>query len=645
VRKTSRAFGRGRLAFLKPGNRKVLAYLRETDDEAILCVANVGRSAQPVELDLKRFRGRVPVEMLGRTAFPPIGDLPYLLSLPAHGFYWFRLDANAEVPNWHAEQTSPDDLPVMVLFDGWTSFFRDRVVPWRIGMAETVRAQFEGEVLPRYLESRRWYAGKGEPIRRVRLAEHVLWESGGHTYLLAVVVVEGPAKPARYLLPLALAWEETEDARVRSLAGGTIAKARQQARIGVIGDAMFDEAFAHAVVGAIGARHDVAAAHGRIRFVPTKAFETLAGPDYASLEVSRPQFQSSNSVVALGERLFLKLYRRLRPGVNPELEIGRFLTEVARFEHCVPVAGAVEYVDADGAPTTLAMLQAYVTNSGDGWAWAVDYLERFLETQRTRPADPSPADAHGGFLALVHTLGTRTAALHRALAMKTGSLAFDPEPFTDRDRTEWQRRVRGEAAETLTLLERAAADLDERARADAQALLAARDRLLQRIDDLRGAGGAALKTRCHGDYHLGQVLLASNDFVIIDFEGEPARPLEERQAKTSPLRDVAGMLRSFDYARATALHNVARGDGDQARLAALGAEWLAAARRAFLDAYDESMRASGAPGLGAAGDLLALAELEKALYELRYELANRPTWVGIPLAGVRALAGAPPADG
>jgi maltose alpha-D-glucosyltransferase/alpha-amylase len=311
----------------------------------------------------------------------------------------------------------------------------------------------------------------------------------------------------------------------------------------------------------------------------------------------------------------------------------------------VPVAGAVEYVDADGAPTTLAMLQAYVTNSGDGWGWAVDYLERFLETQRTRPADPSPADAHGGFLALVHTLGTRTAALHQALAMKTGSLAFDPEPFTDRDRTEWQRRVRGEAAETLTLLERAAADLDERARADAKALLAARDRLLQRIDDLRGAGGAALKTRCHGDYHLGQVLLASNDFVIIDFEGEPARPLEERRAKTSPLRDVAGMLRSFDYARATALHNVARGDGDQARLAALATEWLAATRRAFLDAYDASMRASGAPGLGAAGDLLALAELEKALYELRYELANRPTWVGIPLAAVRALAGAPSADG
>jgi maltose alpha-D-glucosyltransferase/alpha-amylase len=642
VRKTSRAFGRGRLTFLKPGNRKVLAYLRETDDEAILCVANMGRSAQPVELDLKRYRGRVPVEMLGRTAFPPVGELAYLLTLPAHGFYWFRLDADAAVPEWHGEHLATDDLPVLVLFDGWTSFFRERVVPWRIGMAETVRTQLEDEVLPRYVEPRRWYAAKGEPIRRARLAEPTLWESGGHTWLLAVVAIEGPAEPGRYLLPLALAWEETEEARVRTLGPGTIAKARQQARIGVIADAMFDEAFCHAVVEAIAEGREVAATHGRVRFVPTKAFGTVAGPDYPALEVSRPQPQSSNSVVTLGERLFLKLYRRLRPGINPEVEIGRFLTEVVRFPHCVPVAGAVEYVGADGAVTTLALLQGYVSNSGDGWGWAVDYLERFLEAQRTR-ADPPPADAHGGFLALVQTLGARTAALHQALATATGDPAFDPEPFTEHDRTEWQRRVRTEASATLALLERSLPGLDEPARTDAQALLAARDQVLVRIDALQGATGPLLKSRCHGDYHLGQVLLARNDFVIIDFEGEPARPLEERRAKSSPLRDVAGMLRSFDYARATALRNVGRGDGEHARLAALAADWLAAIRAAFLDAYDQTLRATGAGGLaGAAGDLAALAELEKALYELRYELANRPPWAGIPLAGVRALAGLPP---
>ena len=548
------------------------------------------------------------------------------------------------MPKWHEEQLAPEDLPVLVLFDGWTSFFRDRVVPWRIGMAETVRGQLEDETLPRYLEPRRWYAAKGEPIRRAGLAAHALWQAGAHTWLLAVLAVEGPAEPARYFVPLALAWEEAEEARVRGLAPGTVARVRQQAQIGVLADALFDEAFCRAVVDAIGAGVEVAAAQGRIRFVPTRAFAAIAGADPAALEVGRPQLQSSNSVVTLNERLFLKVYRRLRPGINPELEVGRFLTEVARFAHCVPVAGAIEYTDADGTATTLALLQGYVANSGDGWTWAVDYLERFLEARRTRAEDAPPAEAHGGFLALVHTLGTRTAALHQALAAVTGDPAFDPEPFRERDRAEWQRRVHAEAVETVAVLERNLAGLAGSARGDAEALVAARDRLLARIDGMQGSGAAGVKLRCHGDYHLGQVLLAQNDFVIIDFEGEPGRTLAERRAKASPLRDVAGMLRSFDYARATALRNVARDDGEQARLAALAAGWQDVTRRTFLDAYDAAMVAAGMAGLGAAGGLLALAELEKALYELRYELGNRPAWADIPLARVRAAADPPAPD-
>ncbi|MBL8541260.1 MAG: maltose alpha-D-glucosyltransferase, partial [Betaproteobacteria bacterium] len=184
VRKQSHAFGRGRLTFLNPGNNKVLAYLRELGDEAILCVANVGRSAQPVELDLKRYRGRVPVEMLGRVAFPPIGELPYLLTLPAHAFYWFRLATDVEAPDWHESFTAREELPVIVLFDGWSSFFRDRVVPWRIGMAQKVRDQLELEILPRYIEQRRWFAQKGEKVKRARLVDHGLLERGSQSWLI-----------------------------------------------------------------------------------------------------------------------------------------------------------------------------------------------------------------------------------------------------------------------------------------------------------------------------------------------------------------------------------------------------------------------------------------------------------------------------
>src|SRR5690606_18535961 len=211
VRRTSQAFGRGKLTFLRPGNRKILAYLREYGDEAILCVVNLARSAQPVELDLSRFRGRVPVEMLGRESFPPIGDLPYLLTLAAHGFYWFRLATDVPVPHWHEERLSPEEVPVLVLFDGWHSFFLDRVVAWRIGMDEKVRAQLETQVLPAFMGLQRWYAARGEKMARARLADHVLWQTQSGSWLLALVEPEGAAEAARYFMPLVLAWEDADE--------------------------------------------------------------------------------------------------------------------------------------------------------------------------------------------------------------------------------------------------------------------------------------------------------------------------------------------------------------------------------------------------------------------------------------------------
>ena len=219
----SQAFGRGKLTFLRPGNRKVLAYLREHGDEAILCVANLARSAQPVELDLARFRGRVPVEMLGRTAFPPIGELPYLLTLPAHGFYWFRLASaeQVEAPHWHEERVLRDDLPVLVLFDGWTSFFRDRVVPWRIGMAQKVaRAARAGG---RCRATSRRSAGTRARARsqaRARLADHVpLGGRGGAAGSSRSSTSRAAREPSAYFLPLALAWEDGEEAaRARTCA-------------------------------------------------------------------------------------------------------------------------------------------------------------------------------------------------------------------------------------------------------------------------------------------------------------------------------------------------------------------------------------------------------------------------------------------
>ena len=639
VRKTSKAFGRGSRRFLRPGNRKILAYLREFGDDTILCVANLARSAQPVELNLAPFKGRVPVEMLGRTTFPPIGELPYLLTIAAYGFYWFRLATDAEVPSWHEQIVSIEERPVLVLFDGWTSLFRERVVPWRIGIAEKTRLQFETDTLPRYVETQRWYAAKGTAIDRARIADHVLWQEDKLTWLVALLDLEGGGEHANYFMPLALAWEERDEERVRNLSTAAVAKIRQQANVGVMGDAFADEMFCRSVVAAMASRKEIAMTQGKLQFRPTGAFDRLAGKGFISLPVSRPRGSSSNTIVIIGERLMLKGYRRLRTGANPELEMGLYLTEVARYPNCAPLAGALEYIANDGETQLLAMLQGYVANQGDGWTYSLEYLQRHLEQYRTTPAgDAVPVSAHEAYLAMIRVLAVRTAELHKALARPAKNPAFAPQPLARSDIESYRQRAADEARNALELL---AANLEQVPSGDrdrAAAVLAQRDQVLSRIESLSAETPQGLKTRIHGDYHLGQVLVTRNDFVIIDFEGEPGHSLEQRRAKHSPLRDVAGMLRSFSYVRHSALRKVAHVEAEAAKLSPLARGWEMEVRAAFLSAYDAAAREARIYGsetpLQPGNGLLGLFELEKALYELRYELGNRPSWAGIPLQGI-----------
>ncbi|CAN5652898.1 maltose alpha-D-glucosyltransferase [soil metagenome] len=644
VRKTSRAFGRGKRIFLKPGNRKILAYISTYEDEAILSVFNLSRAAQPVELDLSAFKGRVLVEMLGRTSFPPVGDMPYLLTLPSFGFYWFRMTVDATIPSWHQEGVSLQDRPTLVLFDGWTSFFRDRVMPWRMGMADRMRTQFETDTLPRHIEVQRWYGAKGVPIDRARVVDYAMWEANERSWMLPVLKLESKgdksAEDSNYFMPLALAWEESEEDRIVCLTPAALAKVRQQANVGLMGDAFYDPDFCRAMVSAIGAGKELQAAAGRMVFKPTEVFESMA-TDIASMTVSRPSAMSSNTVVTLNETLFLKGYRRVRDGLNPELEMGRFLTEVAKYPNCVPVLGALEYFGTDGRVVTLALVQAYVANQGDGWDNTLGYVERFLEELRTsgNPLAEAPAaDVHGGFLSRVATLGQRTAELHLALATRSGDAAFDPEPLTAADVTGYRQRAVSEASATMALLASRLAQLPAAVQDDASAVLALQSALQARLASGSGTMPpvSGVKTRYHGDYHLGQVLVTANDFVIIDFEGEPARTFDDRRTKSSPLRDVAGMLRSFNYARWTALRRVVHSAEELARLEPAVREFEHASRVAFLSAYLTTM---GHPESSAAFDaeLLSLFELEKALYELRYELNNRVDWVQVPLQGILAL--------
>jgi maltose alpha-D-glucosyltransferase/alpha-amylase len=662
VRRAHPALSRGTLKFSRPGNRKILAYLREHGGEVILCVANLSRASQPVELDLSAYKGRVPVELLGNTAFPPIGELPYLLTLPAWGFYWFSLTTDAAYPKWHAERPVPVDLPLLVIPEGLMAALMTRDTTksdLRALMARRVREQLEREVLPLLLPHQRWFAGKGRTIERAEVLEQDEWTTAAGSWLLAMAQVQfTDGKRHTYSLPLAVAWEEGDGERLQALRHCTVARLRQRARVGVVYDAYWDDSFCLGVVAAM-RRGDVRRMkNGELRFASTQRLADVE--DFTRLPIQHPAFEQSNSLVVLGERLVLKGYRRLRPGINPEIEIGRFLTEVSPFPYVAALYGSLEHCDGAGTSTAIAVLLQYVPNEGNGWDYAIGHLRRLIDNVLAQPpvipapdmaaaapiVSPAPApvvqegdaaSVHAGFVALIGTLGRRTAELHRALARPSGDPAFEPEPLTSDDLAALRDKLAAEAEATLQLLAKSLPSLATATRADAERLLAQRDTLIARARRAVPDAVDAMKTRYHGDYHLGQVLLRQHEFYIVDFEGEPSRPLDERRAKHSPLRDVAGMLRSFAYAAAfAAQQGITVSGDDRAKLAAPLAAWRAETSTAFLSGYHEAISgaASSPADPALAQRLIDAFVLEKSLYELRYELGNRPDWIAIPLAAV-----------
>jgi maltose alpha-D-glucosyltransferase/alpha-amylase len=627
VREAHKGFGRGNLSFLRAGNRKILAFVREYGDETLLCVANLARSAQPVELDLARFKGRVPIELTGRTPFPPIGDLPYLLTLHGHGFYWFRLAAGEDAPSWHEERVGREEPPVLVLFDGWHSFFRERVVPWRIAMAENVRAQLESDVLPRFVAAQRWYTD-GKPPAAVALGQHAEWQEARGDWLMALFEVADAAGAMRpCFLPLALIWEDGDEERLRGMAPAVVARVRHQARIGALTDAFADEWFCRALVDAAETGKQLRCPAGSIRFASTPAFAALAQEPITALPLRIPGARPDVSAVALGKAVYIKCYRRPSPLPNAEIEIGRFLGEVAHFPHSVPIFGTLEYHpnDAGTSACTLAALQGYVENQGSGLDYTLDYLQRHLEQRRTNdPAAVQPTNPHGAYLSLMGTLGRRSAELHAALSRRTGDASFDPEPIAADDVAAWADATRRRADAALGLLARERERLPAGTRADADALLERRDRILADIEQAPAAPQRGIKTRVHGNLRLGRVLLAQNDFVIIDFDAASTR-------KQSPLRDVATMLRSIDGTARAALDRASRERSDAFGDAEVAIrEWRRDASAAFMAAYFEHAPAASRD----ARPLLGLFVLDAALRELHEALTVHPDRLGLLLRGL-----------
>jgi maltose alpha-D-glucosyltransferase/alpha-amylase len=638
-----RAFGRGALTFLEPGNRKVLAYLREHEGEAMLCVANLSRVPQAVELDLARFDKRVPVELFGQESFPPVGKLPYFITLPGYGYVAFRLAADAKAPAWHEERLVTRRLPILVLDPGWERAL-DAGGPLEVARVfVNVRPErLRDEVLLPYLKPRRWFAAKNEKLTDLKLTIAGPWRTAHATWRITFVEALLAGGAQRYFLPLALEWERRDYDPAEHYGTVAAAKVRHKDRMGLLYAAFADPEFARDIARAMGENLEVPLAMGALRFSSTALFAQHA--EAIGDEVRTPALEQSNTAVFFGNRLFLKGYRRMRVGVNPELELGRFLTEVAHYPNIAPVLGAMEYQDPEGQePATLAILQKFVENQGDLWTLICQHLGRMVSMpQAASPESGLPAEvaAAGFHLARMGLLGRRVGELHRALATPSGDPRFDPEPVSAQDFEAWKSAIAGEVDTTFAALESALPGMAEDTRTRAQPLLGLRPRIRERVRAASCRLDGLVKTRYHGDLHLGQVLVVLDDFVIVDFEGEPGRSLEERRAKGSVLRDVAGMLRSFSYAGySAAMRPEPASATTEAGTQALAA-WERDAVHHFLEGYGKATEGLASVPADAASSrtLLDLFLIEKALYELRYEIANRPDWVEIPLRGLQELA-------
>ncbi|HEY3162242.1 MAG TPA: maltose alpha-D-glucosyltransferase [Vicinamibacterales bacterium] len=646
LRKQHPVFGRGSIQFVPTDNRKVLTYARRLGDDIVLCVANLARTVQPVEIPLREFAGLTPVEMLGRTEFPRIAENPYFLTLAPYGFYWFQLQ---EVVTPITARTAPapeEPIAVPALFAG---------VVWDSVLDGSMREIIEKQALVPFLERQRWFGGKARGLARARFADWTTLRRGAHPAFLTIVEARyADGGRERYVLPLAMSSEHEAGAIEAHHPSAVLARITG-ARKGALYDGLFDDGTCATLLASMQEERTLPMRHGVVQADNIDLTPQCAPAD-TLVPMTRSAPDQSNTSVVFGRRLIMKIFRRVAEGPNPDVEMVEYLTG-QRFPNVPPLVGSISYTA--GSPGSIAMLQEFVPNQGNAWQITIDELGRFFERVaglqlptdasaetanawalgRVAEAPASVAEAIRTYLASPWILGRRTGEMHVALARDTTNTAFAPEPLDAEELGRIADSMRRRADEHLTLLDAALPRLDAKTRNDARQVLEQRDALLHQFDELRTVGGTSLRIRCHGDYHLGQVLVNEGDVLILDFEGEPARPLAERRAKCSPLRDVAGMVRSISYAALTALSAATEARPEDAkRLAPWAAFWETWVNAAFLRAYLTATRTVALlPPPADLEVLLRVYVLEKAFYELAYELNNRPSWVHIPLAGILQL--------
>jgi maltose alpha-D-glucosyltransferase / alpha-amylase len=650
-RKQHPAFGRGKMEILFPPNRKILAFVREFEDEKILVVANLSRFTQCVELDLSRHKDSVPVEVFGRNRFPAITEQLYLLSLGPHAFLWFHLQQREQSQESFSISARVEELPVLT------------VDPANI--FSTTTCNTIERLLPRMLRTRPWFKNKNRTMRLVRIKDIIsLPDTTAHILLTSIEYSDG--EPDTIPIPLSLATGEQAATILADKLYGVLVKLQGMPDPqSILYGAIFDRQFNDALLKAMLRRRRIKGEHGDIVGTHTRAFREAWGRVRSNLDPQPQTLDLHKIMVTMGEDFVLNLYREVEAGPNPDREMGEFLTNNTTFSHIARNLGAIDYRvlqdDETEEVTTLGTLTSYVRNATDGWAYTLDHLGLFFEralaiaeddprmkdlvsgTPLTLASQPVPSiikELLGGYDEIAVLLGRRTAELHVALSSHPEIPEFAPEPFTEFYRHGLYHGLLAQLNKSMDALRQGVEQLSGSAREEATEVLNRRDTLRDRFNALRDTRISGMRTRHHGDYHLGNVLYTGSDFMVANFDGDFSRPMSERRIKRSPIKDVASMIRSFHYVSHAVLFNHVPGivtspDVDW-RLERWAKAWYRWVSALFLRGYLETA-AAGNCLPGTQEEIKAVLDayiLEKGLIEVEYELEHRPDWVRIPLHGL-----------
>ncbi|MCC6543469.1 MAG: maltose alpha-D-glucosyltransferase [Nitrospirae bacterium] len=649
MRKHSKALGRGEIEFLYTDNPKVIAFIRHFNDENMLVVVNLSRFSQVVEIDLSTYCGYLPEEVFSRNRFPAIKETPYVLTLGFYDYYWFTLKKEDDL----ISQCNIETIPHLNCHGAWGTVLQGKT-----------KEQLEKEILPVYMLRQRWFGAKARQIQQSRISEIIpVGKNATITYMLFIEVQYSDGLPETYLLPVSFVSGEEADRLKIEIPYAILAILMTDDTEGIIYDGIYNEEFRKNLLLMHSSRQGIKGLKGELTPLAGKYLKTLTLSAEEPLSEKSQVFKAeqSNSSLLYGNHLILKLYRRLEEGINPEMEVGRYLTETAAFTNIPPFAGALEYRRKGNSNTAISILQGYVPNQGDAWRNSIDAVERYIDRVLSRrdvieqvPAVPSsfvkiayqdemsPALTElifGFYHEMAGLLGKRTAELHLALS-SCQEPDFSPEPFSVLYQKSIYQSVQSLTKRVFQTLRRNLKNLPEAIRPEAEDFLSLEVKIVDQFKAILRKKISAMKIRVHGDYHLGQVLFSGKDFIIIDFEGEPARPVNERRLKRSPVRDLAGMIRSFHYAGHSALSKSSSvRDEDLPLLRPWIDLWYAYVGGTFLRSYlDTAGNASFIPDdLEELDILLKVFMLEKAVYELGYELNNRPDWVHIPMKGIKQL--------